>query len=159
MVDIGRIFRIVLAVIGLLLSAYAYKITTSDKEFTSMCDFIKQVSCSRMYRSIYARGFGFLVPIVGRNSWFNVPNGAVWIALYLLSIVWSLFLPTANRMRLLTYIYGLLCVSSLYFVYVMYRLKNVCLLTISLYIINCLLFFLGFKRFNEAMVLEKYKVE
>lgn len=161
--QLNTISRITLGICGMVLSWYALQITISSRKANEQsppfCELDSHVSCVTMYTSIYARGFGVMRYVMRRQAWLNVPNAAVWLCLYGIVTLFSIIRENERRMGLVMFSTSLLSMSSMFTVYAMYRLNIICILSILLYLINCSLLFVSFKRFNEISVVKKYKAE
>lgn len=161
--DCNKGTRIFLSTCGIVLSLYALYVTQNairDKEsYVPFCDLGKAVSCTKLFLSRYGRGFGVMRYLVGKKSWLNFPNTAVWIGLYCMATVLSALAPIGRRVEFLTTVYGAMCSLSVYHVYALYKLQNVCVVSIAMYVINFLMFFLAFKRYNEIESVRKFKTE
>lgn len=122
------IFVVFIAVIGLLLLClYGVSIEnklTKDRSYKAVCDLSDIVSCTKTFRSPYSKLLG-------------ISNIYVGIAFYIGMIVGACF-----ELRILLLIGSILAlVGSVYLAYLQYyKIKTVCLLCTSIYIVNVLLF-------------------
>lgn len=56
-------------------------------EYWSFCDWTSTVACSPVFGSVYWHGFGLVAPILGSDSWWNLPNGLYAIIYYIAQII------------------------------------------------------------------------
>jgi len=160
--DFNLIFRVTLGLLGLFLSVYSLFVEMqahADKNYKAMCDISERVSCTKVFLSDFGRGFGLVAPIFGKDSPLNLPNPVFGIVFYSLVILISLFKSNKGGLRFLTTLAGVSCLMSLYLASILYRMNDTCLVCISTYIVNFGLLYFSFKRFNEYVVMEKYKSE
>ncbi|XP_051865921.1 vitamin K epoxide reductase complex subunit 1-like protein 1 [Pristis pectinata] len=135
--------------LGLALSVYAYHVETSkerDTTYRAMCDLSDSISCSRVFTSRWGRGFGLLGGILGQDSVFNQPNSVYGLLFYVLQLLLSLTASaTAAVVLLLTSLLSL--AGSLYLAYVLlFLLRDLCLVCVTTYALNLLLFVLNYRR-------------
>lgn len=161
--DCNKITRLLFSSCGLALSLYAYYVTQNvihnRESYTAYCDLNQKVSCTKLFFSRYGNGFGIMQYIFGQDSWINLSNFIAWSALYMLTILLNIISPIGRRVELLTAVHGIMCTLSVWNVYALYQLKNICMVSVVMYVINFLSFFLSFKRYNEIESLRKFKME
>lgn len=160
--DFNVILRVTFGLIGLLLSVYSLFVEMqahADKNYKAMCDISERVSCTKVFLSDFGRGFGLVAPVLGKDSPLNLPNPVFGVVFYSLVILISLIKHNKGGLRVLTTLAGMSCLMSLYLASILYRMKDTCLVCISTYMVNFGLLYLSFKRYNEYVVLEKYKTE
>lgn len=121
-----------LAVIGLILSVYAYnvrKLSLKNHNYKPLCDIKNNISCTKAFTSTYA-------------SIISVPN-MVWGILFYISV----FVFAGKGM--ITYIQIITIpavIASVYLAYISYiKQKNFCLVCTSVYIINILILWFSFQ--------------
>ncbi|XP_039612757.1 vitamin K epoxide reductase complex subunit 1-like protein 1 [Polypterus senegalus] len=151
-----RIARLLVCLLGILLSVYAYHVqreVTKDPNYVALCDLNDSLSCSKVFTSRWGRGFGLLGSIFGKNSAMNQPNSVYSFAFYVLQMLLGM---TASAMAALI-LMGTSIVSvigSLYLSYILYFvLKDLCIICITTYTLNFILLILNYKRLvylNEA---------
>lgn len=122
---------IILTCIGLVLSAYAYNLeynikknaTDPNSTYKPLCDLSEQISCSKPILSPY-------------GSVFGISNALVGILLYTAILLFALM-----GMKTMVFILSLLaCCMSVVFAFILFtKIKVVCLVCISIYIVNILL--------------------
>lgn len=121
-----------LAAIGFCISVYTYlleKKIKSKPNYKPACDLSDRISCSKPMKSPYAALFYFSNAIVG-------------VAYYLMIIVLALL--QMNSLLLFATVAG--CLVSAFLAYLLYfKIKSLCLLCTSLYIINILLLLLALR--------------
>ena len=114
-----------LAIAGFLLSFYALyveKKTEQDKNYQPLCDISNKISCTKTFKSKWGKTFG-------------IPNSVYGLLFYVL-----LFILTFISIKLIFYLVVLSVLGSFYLAYVLYfKLKTVCLVCYSTYIVNILL--------------------
>ncbi|KAK6473412.1 vitamin K epoxide reductase complex subunit 1-like protein 1 [Huso huso] len=151
-----RIARLLVCILGILVSFYAYHVETEkerDTGYRAMCDVSDSVSCSKVFTSRWGRGFGVLGSIFGKASAMNQPNSVYGLAFYVFQMLLGLTVSAMAALILMTTsIVSVL--GSLYLGYILYFvLKNFCILCVTTYVLNVILFMLNYKRLvylNEA---------
>lgn len=119
-----KIIIILISIIGILLSVYAYyvEIKSKEKNYHAGCDISNKISCTKIFNSRYGK-------LVG------VSNSLLGIIFYFVVIV--LFYI---RFELIFYMTLLSVLGSLYLAYLQFfRIKSFCLVCSSVYILNILL--------------------
>jgi vitamin-K-epoxide reductase (warfarin-sensitive) len=118
----------ILATIGFFLSLYAFYIKNKykkDPNYIPLCNLNKNISCTKAFSSSY-------------SNIFYLPNSLYGILFYVL-----IFLLAS--LNLFNYIFPLSIISvliSLYLAYLLYfKVKSLCLICTSTYLINLLLLF------------------
>ena len=98
-----------LAIIGFLLSLYAYYVEkkSSEKDYKPICDLSKNISCTKAFKSKYGSLLGF------SNSFFGL--------LFYLSVV---LLAELKHFNLIFFISILSFLGSIYLAYLSYKIKN-----------------------------------
>ncbi len=114
---------IVLAAIGFCISLYTYIVEKKIKSvpgYKPVCDISDKISCSKPMKSAYSNIFFFSNAIIGMIFYFFIA---------------MLVLLHADKLLLIASISS--CIVSLFLAYLLYfRVKSLCLLCTSLYIIN-----------------------
>ncbi|XP_055371212.1 vitamin K epoxide reductase complex subunit 1-like protein 1 [Condylostylus longicornis] len=133
------ILFVISSLIGFSLSFYAAYVESKVEEnhdYKAMCDISSKISCTKVFSSSYAKGFGVLGKVFGENSLLNLPNGYLGIAFYGFFMV-SGFLNNVTVIRI-QYLLSILSVLlSFYLAYLLYFvLENLCILCVSTYIVN-----------------------
>ena len=117
---------LILAVVGLLLSLYAYYTEyrhEKDKNYKAVCDLSDTVSCTKAFSSPYGKIMGISNAVLGMLFYIAV------IVLVMLKQDFLVFLAA---------IAGVL--SSIYLAYLLYfKVRSYCVVCTSIYIINILL--------------------
>lgn len=118
---------IILAIIGLFISLYTYWVEQKikrDSAYKPVCDLSDRVSCSKPMLSPYSNIFFFSNALIGTTYYIAV-----------------IFLSYFNMVKILFIIALGACVMSAGLAYLLYfKIKSLCLLCTSLYIINVLIF-------------------
>ncbi|XP_041749387.2 vitamin K epoxide reductase complex subunit 1-like protein 1 [Coregonus clupeaformis] len=151
-----RIARLLVCVLGILLSLYAFHVETEksrDSNYRAMCDVSDSISCSKVFTSRWGRGFGLLGSIFGNDSAMNQPNSVYGIVFYVFQLLLGITVSAMAALILMTT--SILSVmGSLYLGYILYFvLKDFCVICITTYALNFILFILNYKRLvylNEA---------
>ncbi|XP_076434799.1 vitamin K epoxide reductase complex subunit 1-like protein 1 isoform X2 [Babylonia areolata] len=131
--------RMFLSVVGVVISVYSLYVELQKEKnpnFRAACDFNDKMSCSRVLTSKYARGFGFVGKLLGRDHLLNVRNCNLGILFYLAYLTVAPVLLVMSVMGILT---------SLYLGFILfYVLQDVCVVCISTYCVNGLLLYLNY---------------
>lgn len=162
MADIQTAFRFTLALIGVILSVYSLYVefqAAHDRSYKALCDINEHVSCSKVFLSKYGRGFGLVEKIFGPDSVLNLPNPIFGIVFYGSVMVLCLFRFSLKVSGLLTLMSAASCIMSIYLAYILYFMKDICVVCVSTYVVNFLLLFLNFQRYNEISNVQKLKEE
>lgn len=134
-----------LCALGLGLSIYSYYVEIRleiEDDFTAMCDINEHMSCSKVFKSPYAKGFGFFP----EDSIFYVPNSMFGIPFYCL-IMFLAFSPSLTIAKfVLTSTLLSNCLTP-YLAYLLYFvLQDVCVVCVTIYIVNALSLFVSYKK-------------
>lgn len=117
----------ILTTIGFLIAAYAFHIDKkieADATYKPACDISEYVSCSKTVQSPYAKSFGINNSILGMGYY-----------LLLALLVWLGYMQAAFYLSLVGVI------ASVVFAYILFvKVRALCPLCVSLYVINFLLF-------------------
>jgi vitamin-K-epoxide reductase (warfarin-sensitive) len=115
-----------LAIIGFLISAYTYFIEKQIKEkpnYKPVCDLSDRISCTKPMKSPYANLFYVSNSVIG---------GAYYIMIGVLTLL------NMNQVLLLAAVCG--CIISALLAYILYfKIKSLCILCTTLYVINVLI--------------------
>ncbi|KAF4113925.1 vitamin K epoxide reductase complex subunit 1-like protein 1 [Onychostoma macrolepis] len=151
-----RIVRLLVCLSGILLSLYAFHVErekTRDANYRAMCDLSSSISCSKVFTSRWGRGFGLLGSIFGNDSAVNQPNSVYGILFYIFQLLLGLTASAMAALILMTTSIASV-MGSLYLGYILYFvLKDFCVICITTYALNFILFVLNYKRLvylNEA---------
>ncbi|XP_028171282.1 vitamin K epoxide reductase complex subunit 1-like protein 1 [Ostrinia nubilalis] len=132
-------------IMGVLVSTYALYVEMAAEArpgYKAMCDFSEYASCSRVLTSEYSKGFG----IIPKESALEVPNCIYGIMFYCLMI----FLGTYDHVgvaRLQLLLAFASCLSSVYLAYLLaFVLHDFCIVCVSTYFINAMLFSFVYKK-------------
>jgi vitamin-K-epoxide reductase (warfarin-sensitive) len=114
---------IILAVIGLIISIYGITIERKlqqDSQYKAACDISDNISCTRPFLSEYGKMFGI------SNIWAS--------AMYYVAVIVTALI---NMPLILLLITSAGAVVSFVFAYILYfKVKSLCLICTSLYIVN-----------------------
>lgn len=118
-----------------------------------MCDLSNSISCSKVFTSRWGRGFGLLGSIFGNDNVMNQPNSVYGIVFYIFQLLLGMTVSAMAALILMTTSI-LSVVGSIYLGYILYFvLKDFCIICITTYALNLILFILNYKRLvylNEA---------
>uniref|UniRef100_A0A1A8U191 vitamin-K-epoxide reductase (warfarin-sensitive) n=1 Tax=Nothobranchius furzeri TaxID=105023 RepID=A0A1A8U191_NOTFU len=151
-----RIARLLVCLLGILISLYAFHVEREkgrDPTYTALCDVSSSISCSKVFSSRWGRGFGLLGSIFGNDSALNQPNSVYGVLFYAFQLLLGMTVSAmAALFLMMTSILSV--VGSLYLGYILYFvLEDVCIICITTYALNFILFILNYKRLvylNEA---------
>ncbi|XP_036393027.1 vitamin K epoxide reductase complex subunit 1-like protein 1 [Megalops cyprinoides] len=151
-----RIARVFVCLLGVLLSLYAVHVEREkerDPNYQPLCDVSNSVSCSKVFTSRWGRGFGLLGSIFGKNGAMNQPNSIYGLIFYLFQLLLGMTVSAMAALILITTSI-VSVVGSLYLSYILYFvLKDFCIIGVTTYALNFILFVLNYKRLvylNEA---------
>jgi len=137
-----KFFNVVLSLAGLGLSLYALFVETKaskDEEYRPLCDIDDQISCSAVFTSKYARGFGQVEQLLGAEHPLNQPNSVYGIAFYSLMLLLS-FINRRFIATMQVFFSFLACVMACYLGYLLYFvIKAVCVVCVATYAVNFLM--------------------
>ncbi|XP_054913748.1 vitamin K epoxide reductase complex subunit 1 [Poeciliopsis prolifica] len=141
--------RIVLGLLGLVLSVYALHVEISrerDPDYRAMCDLGESVSCSKVFTSRWGRGFGLVQLFVAKDSVLNQPNSVLGILFYTLQM--GLGLSVSKKTALALVICSWVSVAgSLYLASILaFILGDFCMVCVSTYVVNFALLYTNLKR-------------
>ncbi|MED6270360.1 hypothetical protein CHARACLAT_009419 [Characodon lateralis] len=141
--------RIILALVGLVLSIYALHVELSrerDPDYRAMCDLGESVSCSKVFTSRWGRGFGLVQLFVAKDSLLNQPNSVLGIAFYTLQM--GLGLSLSKKAALALVLSSWVSVAgSIYLASILaFVLGDFCMVCVSTYIVNFALLYTNLKR-------------
>jgi vitamin-K-epoxide reductase (warfarin-sensitive) len=160
------------SLLALSLSAYSVYIEkriSEDDEYDALCDISPDISCTKVYSSEYAKGFGLdFLP-----EELKLSNGSYGIVFYLIFALLSKFYAesffnflilhffqgfTKNlalvKVQLILSVTSI--VVSIYLAYIMYFiLANLCIVCVATYVLNTINFILVLKK---LILLRKEKI-
>ncbi|OGB97201.1 hypothetical protein A3F06_02320 [candidate division TM6 bacterium RIFCSPHIGHO2_12_FULL_36_22] len=122
------------AVIGIILCLYGFAIeqkVAKDKKYKPVCDISDKISCSRAINSKYGKLFGISNTLVGM--------------VYYLTIIFLQYFNLSALVFYLTLAGGCASIVLAFILYV--RIKTLCLLCTTAYVINFVLLYLSYKQY------------
>ncbi|CAL8276790.1 unnamed protein product [Arctogadus glacialis] len=151
-----RIARLLVCLLGIVLSLYAFHVEREkarDESYQAICDVSTSISCSKVFTSRWGRGFGLLGSIFGNDSALNQPNSVYGICFYAFQLLLGMTVSAMAALILMTT--SILSVmGSMYLGYILYFvLEDFCVICVTTYVLNFILFLLNYKRLvylNEA---------
>lgn len=142
------------AMIGLVISIYAIYVEEmkfADPTYEAMCDLASYVSCSKVLTSTYGHILSHwgLVP---KDSVLDCSNALLGSIFYCILIFMSPYLPVG----LVLFLSAFSVCFSVYLAYVLkFILEDICLVCVSSYIMNLLIFFRVCVLYNRVCVLSR----
>jgi len=138
-----RLFGLTLCLSGLALSLYAYYVEemmeASAGDYEPLCDVSERVSCSKVFNTTFARGFGLVDKVVGADHWLNQRNPVYGVAFYAAMVFLSLF-DVHFFIKLQIFLAVLSNAGSVYLAYLLaYVIEAVCVVCVATYAVNFLL--------------------
>ena len=137
------------AFVGLIISVYSLHVelmTAKDKNYKPLCHINEHMSCTGAFLSKYGHGFGLVEPIFGKESIFYLPNAIFGIVFYSIVTALSIFRFNIIVTNILCILSALSCCMNFYLAYLLYTMKNMCFVCISLYVVNFVLLYTSCKR-------------
>jgi len=130
----------ILAALGLLVAVYAsfaHLKVAQDSEYKAVCDITDRVSCSKTFKSEYGKFLGIPIGFYG----------AIFYAIIFILASYSLF-------DYLLYFSIAGVIASGILAYLLYfKIKTICLVCNSIYVINIALFILTLIIYNRSSIL------
>ena len=124
---------LLISLIGFLLSLYAIyveRMVKYDKNYKAICDISEKISCSKAFASGYGKIF------------FGISNGIIGTIFYALIAALNFYGLT----NFIFYLSVLSVIGSIYLAYILnFKVKTICLVCYSIYIINILLLIFSFR--------------
>ncbi|XP_046579378.1 vitamin K epoxide reductase complex subunit 1-like protein 1 [Haliotis rubra] len=151
---------LLLCSLGIVISGYAYHVEMSkekDDSYRALCDFSETISCSKVFTSRWGRGFGLIDRIVGRESLLNQPNSVFGMIFYAFQVTIA-YNPTSFGAVVQLVSSMIANVGSIYLAYILFFvLKDVCIVCMSMYVINFLLLLCSISKLRQAMAAQSRK--
>ncbi|XP_065368723.1 vitamin K epoxide reductase complex subunit 1-like protein 1 [Calliphora vicina] len=139
-------------ILGLILSVYATYVEIKllvNKDYKALCDLAPKLSCTAVFNSPYGKSFGFLNMFFNEEtSKWNPPNGIFGIIYYLLLLL-TTFLKRPDLVKYQILFCILSNLMSIYLAYLLYILENICVVCITIYVVNFLCLWEMLKDFNK----------
>ncbi|KAK3085097.1 hypothetical protein FSP39_024141 [Pinctada imbricata] len=156
-----RISIISICFLGIILSLYAYYVefqAEHNSQYKALCDISSKMSCSKVFKSRWGKGFGLLGYVIGENSPLNLPNSVFGIVFYCLQIMCALSpSPLLTELQFSTSV--LSNIASVYLAYILYFiLDDFCVVCVSTYITNALLFVFIYLKRKTQSELQMYQI-
>lgn len=141
---VDRICKLLIYV-GIIISSYALYLELkheNDPSYKALCDINKLISCTSILTSNFGKGFGVLPhSLAYRNPVFGL--------IFYISLFFLLQLPprkfTCQLLIISTSIANLL---TFYLAFILYLMGTICLVCVSSYIVNFLLFIYSIMRYR-----------
>ncbi len=145
----------VAALLGIAVSSYALYVESRlhEDNFTAMCDFNENASCSAVLGSKYGHILSF-IGLVPSHHVLDIPNAALGFIFYILAFAHTLF-PATLLLALST---GALAFSAFLAYVLMFILKDFCLICVASYVLNTAIFAGSARNFLKATA-KKERVE
>eukprot|EP00743_Colponemidia_sp_Colp-15_P006313 GILK01006792.1.p1 GENE.GILK01006792.1~~GILK01006792.1.p1 ORF type:complete len:159 (-),score=17.28 GILK01006792.1:249-725(-) len=140
-----------LAIIGMAVSGYALYVehkAVSTPNYKALCDVSEQISCSAVFSSKYGHSVGMLL---GDNHYLNLPNAFYGLLFYVAVFLYDVLTFIPFRHHLFFVASSGAVIFSAYLAYILYFvLEDLCLVCVSSYIVNLLLWFASFSRLGRT---------
>lgn len=136
-----KFFNSAVCALGVLVSIYAYVVETRfehDPKYQPMCDISPHVSCTKAFNSRYGKGLGLVQRFVGADSVLVQPNSVYGVLHYSLVFVSGMLEGKPWKMVHLG-LCALATVMSFYLAYILYLLRDICVVCVATYVCNFLL--------------------
>lgn len=142
--ELNIILFVVVCAIGILLCLYAFHVEFQlgrKPTFVAACDINDRMSCTKVLSSRYAKGFG----LVNENSIFNISNAIYGLLFYSFILIAAVFSGIWHWISFIILLEALIAVAgSIYLAYILFFvLTDICVVCISTYLVNALLFVLS----------------
>ncbi|AYV77849.1 MAG: vitamin K epoxide reductase complex subunit 1 [Edafosvirus sp.] len=140
-----------LGICGVLVSAYAIYVEVNAKhKQRALCDLNEGMSCTRVLTSPYARMTG-LVFGLKKSHPLNLPNTYYGLLFYVAIILYKMYpftlIPFKEFLLLVASSMSMAaCIGLAYVLY--FKLKDICIVCITTYIINSCIFYYALKENN-----------
>ena len=134
-------FAAIFLVLYVFYVEHRLKTAKPESNYKAVCDINDRISCSRVLNSKYAKGFG----IFEQDSVFNVSNAVYGISFYALILILLVVSSLVEGINVwITYLLVVLAVAlnlcDIYLAYILFfKLKDICIVCCTLYVINALL--------------------
>ncbi|XP_046811122.1 vitamin K epoxide reductase complex subunit 1 [Lucilia cuprina] len=139
-------------ILGLILSLYATYVEIKlllNKDYRALCDLAPKLSCTAVFNSQYGKSFGFLNMFFDeKTSKWNPPNGIYGIIYYTLLLA-TTFLKRPELLKYQIVFCVLSNIMSLYLAYLLYILENICVVCVTIYVVNFLCLWEMLKDFHK----------
>jgi len=157
--DASRVFKscrkyiVIFSLLGIGCSYYAIFVGDAkarDASYVALCDISEGVRCSNVLTSVYSKGFGIIGWIFGEASPMNQSNGFYGLWFYAGTMALSLY-PAKFLVKTLLVMTILSLAMSAYLGYILlYVLKELCIVCITSYFFNFVLFVLSFRSYGAV---------
>ncbi|XP_063077132.1 vitamin K epoxide reductase complex subunit 1 [Engraulis encrasicolus] len=141
--------RLLLCVIGLILSVYALHVELSkehDPKYIAMCDLADSISCSKVFTSRWGRGFGLVQLFAPVDSVLNQPNSILGIIFYTLQLGLGQMVSIKGALVLVISSWVSVAGSIYLAVILTWVLGDFCVVCVSTYVVNFALLYTNTKR-------------
>jgi len=153
-----RKWTLILSGLGLLLSCYAFFVSSSkemDSSYKALCDISETMSCSRVLTSEYSKGFGLVGKLFGTNSSLYHSNALYGMVFYT-AVGFTCIYPAVflAKIQLLFAIMSFIVTVYLSFI-LFYVLETICVVCVATYIINSISLLVAIKYYKVTVDLKK----
>eukprot|EP00045_Choanoeca_perplexa_P015229 m.186548 g.186548 ORF g.186548 m.186548 type:complete len:166 (+) comp16921_c0_seq1:2844-3341(+) len=126
--------------VGLALSVFALYVeqqASQVQDYQAPCDISTAVSCSRVFRSRWGKGFGVAASLFGYDSILNQPNSVYGILYYLVLLGYSTCTDGRHLGQALFVISIVASVTCAWLAYILIvHLETLCLVCTTTYLVN-----------------------
>uniref|UniRef100_A0A8R1Y0L0 vitamin-K-epoxide reductase (warfarin-sensitive) n=1 Tax=Onchocerca volvulus TaxID=6282 RepID=A0A8R1Y0L0_ONCVO len=137
-----------LSFMGLAISVYALYVQhnlDNDINYQPVCDIAYYVSCSKTFRSPFAKGFGVTSFIFGADHTLTQKN-PVYGCLFYTFIFLLQFIHCSWARKLSQILLVFANLLSIYLFFILIYLRTVCAVCVCNYVINALLLYFSFQK-------------
>ncbi|XP_050408302.1 vitamin K epoxide reductase complex subunit 1 [Patella vulgata] len=155
-----RISILTLCALGMGLSVYALHVEISkerDSSYTALCDYNELISCSKVFSSRYGRGFGLVDRVLGNDSVINQPNSVFGMAYFTFQTALA-FNPSYVGCVVQLFASVIANIGSVYLAFILYYvLEDFCIVCVSTYVVNILVFSCAIIKYKRALAVELHQ--
>ncbi|ESO97315.1 hypothetical protein LOTGIDRAFT_114833 [Lottia gigantea] len=146
--------RVILNIIGMVISLYSLRVEIKkekDPTYVAACDFNDHMSCSKVLTSKYAKGFGIMGVLFGKEHFMNQRNCNLGLVFYLLQLA-LVFQPYPVLASKVLFYSSIVCIiGCVYLAIVLFCiLKDVCVVCIATYFVNGALLYLNYSLYKNV---------
>ncbi|RWS31946.1 vitamin K epoxide reductase complex subunit 1-like protein 1 [Leptotrombidium deliense] len=130
-------------IVPLILSFYTLFVEhklSDDTDYRALCDLADHISCTKAFKSRFAKGFG----IFNQDSLLNIPNPIYGVLLYSTQLIIVLFFQQSVFAYCILLSFTVMSsIMSLYLAYILYKMKNLCVVCATIYFTNLFSLFIS----------------
>ncbi|XP_076472892.1 vitamin K epoxide reductase complex subunit 1-like protein 1 [Babylonia areolata] len=157
-----RTTTLILCALGMIMSAYSIYVEVLVERlpgYKALCDISPTMSCSRVFSSRWGKGMGLVEKVLSKDSVFNQPNGVYGMAVYTFLVIMA-FQPEFPASLIQAVVSFMTNLGSVYLAYILFFvLRDVCVICISTYVINFLIFLASLVKLRRSYCAEQKKLK